>query len=114
MRSSIRENGKEKEGEGTRGVEGEGGDGHTCRTSAGHGGTGSLRVQAGGQGERQEEQGEGRWSQREGRAVSDPGPEGSLVRVGAGEMESEGCCPQCRLIMDKAGSREGEAGDRGA
>ena len=42
----------------------------------GQGGTGSLRVQAGGQGERQEEQGEGRWRQREGRAVSDPGPEG--------------------------------------
>lgn len=89
MRSSIRENGKEKQGEGTRGVEGEGADGHTCRTSARHGGTGSLRVQARGQGERQEEQGEGRWSQREGRAVSDPGPEGSLVRVGAGEMERE-------------------------
>lgn len=45
----------------------------------GQGGLGSLRVQAGGQGERQEE-GEGRWSQREGRAVSDLGPEGSLVK----------------------------------
>lgn len=79
----------------------------------GQGGTGSLRVQAGGQGERQEEQGEGRWSQREGRGVSDPGPEGSLLRGGPGEMESEGCCPWCRLIMDKVGSREGEAGGRG-
>lgn len=84
------------------------------RQAPGQGGTGSLRVQAGGQGERQEEQGEGRWSQREGRAVSDPGPEGSLLRGRPGEMESEGCCPLCRLIMDKAGSREGEAGGRGA
>ena len=50
----------------------------------------------------------------EGRAVSDPGPEGSLVRGGAGEMETKGCRPWYRLIMDKAGSREGEAGDRGA
>ena len=33
---------------------------------------------------------------------------------GPGEMESEGCCPWCGLIMDKAGSREGEAGGRGA
>ena len=114
MRSSTRENGKEKQGEGTRGMEGESGDGHTCRKVPGQGGTGSLRFQAGGQGERQEEQGEGRWSQREGRAVSDPGPEGSLVRGGPGEMETKGCCPWCRLIMDKAGSREGEAGDRGA
>ena len=80
----------------------------------GQGGTGSLRFQAGGQGERQEEQGEGRWSQREGRAVSDPGPEGPLVRGGAGEMESEGYCPWCRLIMGKAGSRGAEAGGRGA
>lgn len=47
----------------------------------GQGGLGSLRVQAGGQGERQEE-GEGKWSQREGRAVSDLGPEGSLVKRG--------------------------------
>ena len=113
MRSSIRENGKEKQGEGTRGVEKRVLDTRVGQVP-GQGGTGSLRVQAGGQGERQEEQGEGRWSQREGRAVSDPGPEGSLVRVGAGEMEREGCCPWCRLIMGKAGSREAEAGGRGA
>lgn len=41
-----------------------------------------LRVQARGQGERQEEQGEGRWSQREEGCKSDPGPEGPLVRGG--------------------------------
>ena len=46
--------------------------------------------------------------------MSDPGPEGSLLRGGPSEMESEGCCPLCRLIMDKAGSREGEVGGRGA
>ena len=79
MRSSIRENGKEKEGEGTRGVEKRVMDTRVGQVP-GQGGTGSLRVEAGGQGERQEEQGEGRWSQREGRAVSDPGPEGPLVR----------------------------------
>ena len=113
MRSSIRENGKEKQGEGTRGVEKRVMDTRVGQVP-GQGGTGSLRFQAGGQGERQEEQGEGRWSQREGRAVSDPGPEGSLVRGGPGEMETEGCCPWCRLIMDKAGSRGAEAGGRGA
>lgn len=40
------------------------GDGHTCGQVPGQGrGTGPLRAEAGGQGERQEEQGEGRWSQ---------------------------------------------------
>ena len=50
----------------------------------GQGGTGSLRVPAGGQGERQEEQGEGRWSQREGQCQTqdqrDPWSEAGQVR----------------------------------
>ena len=68
----------------------------------GQGGTGSLRVQAGGQGERQEEQGEGRWSQREGQCQTQDQRVPGQRRPG--EMESEGCCPWCRLIMDKVGS----------
>ena len=64
MRSSTRENGKEKEGEGTRGVEERVEMDTRVGQVPGPGGTGSLRVQARGQGERQEEQGEGRWSQR--------------------------------------------------
>lgn len=89
----------------------------------GQGGTGSLRVQAGGQGERLACRGQGRGRKTrvrgggvrgEGGAVSGPGSEASLVRGGSGEMESEGCCPWGRLIMDKVGSREGEARGRGA
>ena len=102
---------------------GRGGDGQTFRTSARTGrhqlpkGPGRRpRGEAGLQGarERQEDQGEGRWSQRGWRGSVSPGSEASLLRGRSGEMESKGCCPWGRFIMDEVGSREGEARGRGA
>lgn len=83
MRSSIWENGKEKEGEGTRGVDGEG-DGHTCMISS-----------------------------RAGRHRLPKGPgrraRGEAGRAGLGEVESEGgkgsVRPRTRGIPGQRGAR---------